>query len=82
MPPKSRQGHTTNGIGLPTTPEELAQLITQHVNTAMEQREANQAMGRGRGRGDAHGFGGTQIGAQPGSNDRKSFCSFLRYDIN
>ncbi|XP_022024052.1 uncharacterized protein LOC110924342 [Helianthus annuus] len=65
MPSKARQGS-----GLPTTPEELAQLIAQHVNTAMEQRDANHSDGHGRGRG-AHGrgFGGAQIGNPPGPLD-------------
>ena len=58
MPPKARQN-----AGLPTTPEELAQLIAQHVNTALEQREANQNNGQGRGRGaPGQGEGGVQIG--------------------
>ncbi|XP_022032708.1 DNA-binding protein HEXBP-like [Helianthus annuus] len=37
MPPKARQG-----TGLPATLEKLAQLIAQHVNTALEQRNSNQ----------------------------------------
>ncbi|KAJ0480828.1 hypothetical protein HanIR_Chr13g0636041 [Helianthus annuus] len=62
MPPKARQGS-----GLPITPKELAQLIAQHVNTAMEQRDANQNNGQERGR-NAHGhvFGGTHIGNPSG----------------
>ncbi|XP_022014858.1 uncharacterized protein LOC110914369 [Helianthus annuus] len=61
MPPKARQG-----TGLPTTPEAFAQLIAQHVNTAMEQLNAKQNDGQGRGRGaHGHGFGGAHIGNPP-----------------
>ena len=53
MPPKTRSDLLIPGAGrghggvLPTTPEELAQLISQHVNAALQ----NQGAGRGRGRG-------------------------------
>ncbi|XP_022004576.1 uncharacterized protein LOC110902161 [Helianthus annuus] len=61
MPPKARQG-----TGLPATPEELAQLIAQHVNTALEQRNANQNDGQERGCGaHGHSLSGTQIGNPP-----------------
>ncbi|XP_022032496.1 uncharacterized protein LOC110933590 [Helianthus annuus] len=77
MPPKARQGSR-----LPTTLEELAQLIAQHVNTAMEQRDANQNDGQGRGRGaHGHGFGGAQIGNPPALSWWNSQVQILGEDV-
>ncbi|XP_022040672.1 uncharacterized protein LOC110943229 [Helianthus annuus] len=58
MPPKAKPD-----TGLPATPEELARLITQHVNTALEQRDANQNDGQKHECGTpGQDLGGTQIG--------------------
>ena len=64
---------------LPTTSDELAQLIAQHVTTALEQHEANQAAGRGWS--DTRGPGGAPIGAPQGKCIIGKFCNLIRYDI-
>ncbi|XP_076925546.1 uncharacterized protein LOC143588429 [Bidens hawaiensis] len=41
MAPKTRRTSNNQATGLPLSQDELAQLIAQHVNTALEQHEAN-----------------------------------------
>ena len=41
MPPKTRANRGSGGSVPPMTPAELAELIAQQVNTALEQRDAN-----------------------------------------
>ena len=77
MTPKAR--HNT---GLPATPEELTRLIIQHVNTALEERDANQNDGQkhecGTPRQD---LGGTQIGNPSGKIMIGKFWLFTCYDL-
>ena len=64
---ETRRTPTGRGRGLPTSSKELAQLISQHVNVALEQHNVNQNIGWGRGRGTSgNTSGGTPIGAHSG----------------
>lgn len=67
MPPRTRQS-AARGPGLPTTPEELAQLIAQHVNTAMEQQNVNRGNDPNQGQNTGNETGnGTPLGTGPGT---------------
>ncbi|XP_076951990.1 uncharacterized protein LOC143625575 [Bidens hawaiensis] len=56
MPPRTRQS-IARGSGLPTTPEELAQLIEQHVNVAIEHQNINQGRNTGNETGNGTPMG-------------------------
>ncbi|KAK1411706.1 hypothetical protein QVD17_38266 [Tagetes erecta] len=75
MPPRTRTTATGTGSGIPGTAEELAQLISQHVNAALDQHDANLGQGRGRGRGA--GGSGTSLGS--GSGGRSVGCTYKTF---
>ncbi|KAI3795207.1 hypothetical protein L1987_37856 [Smallanthus sonchifolius] len=58
MPP--RRNPNTNHTELPSTNEELARMISEHVNAALGRQNADLSVGRGRGHGNQGG----------GTNDR------------
>ncbi|KAI3742505.1 hypothetical protein L1987_60189 [Smallanthus sonchifolius] len=51
MPLKTRRTPNTSRTELPTTNEELAQLIFEHVNIVLERQNADLGAGRRKGRG-------------------------------
>jgi hypothetical protein len=75
MPPKTRATGGSSGEGsgsvLPTTAEELAQLINQHVTAAIGQHIENQNAGLGRG----HGIAGGSSSGGPTGNYYHEYCS-------
>ncbi|XP_076954470.1 uncharacterized protein LOC143628912 [Bidens hawaiensis] len=79
MPPRTRQS-AARGTGLPTSPEELAQLIAQHVNAAMEQQNVNggQDIGNGTGNGTPHGTGTRTVTGNP-SGSQVLGCTYKTF---
>ena len=81
MAPNTRTSSAGGGRGMPATAEELAQLISQHVNTALEQHDANLSAGRGRGRGATGGSSGGGGGIGSPTGGQVIGCTYKTFQV-
>ncbi|KAI3810536.1 hypothetical protein L1987_20153 [Smallanthus sonchifolius] len=79
MPPKTRRTPNTSRTELPTTNEELAQLISEHVNAALERQIADLGTGRGRGCGNLGGGTNDRIHIGSSSENQVQGCTYKTF---